>query len=842
MKKKNMAVLLSGLNDSLLTISDYQKYFENIKSKIYNYFGNRYNIDIFICMNELNSVVNLILIKNFLPIQFCIESNNEKKKNKLFELLINYKNINNIYYDLILVTRFDITIFSKLKNINFNKLNIINVLNSKLEITKDLLIFPDKYLINILTIIKNNIDFIPKLENEEYFVGKKKIAILFSGPHLTDNLDFNKYTENIKNKMIIYFNNIFDIDVDIDTFICTNKSKVFTGLLNLYSPITFCIEDDDKLRKSKVLNLLNNYIINNNKSYDMILLTSFDITIINELTDIDLNKLNIVTVLNSKFQLTKDLFVFPTKYLNNLIDIVQNNNFIGELEKESYVNIIDINFTKVLDNCEKKVLNIIRTAILFHVGNITIFTKILENYTNFFKRDILIFITIHNTEYINIIKENLPNAIITVIENKGLDIGGNLNNMKLLFNHPNYENIENIYFFHTKSNDLWREELYLPLTNNYEQIETLIQEYKNTPIIIGSNKFCFRNKSLNRIYIKDIIDRNKELKKQLINDWRSYLDEYILEDNNLKDEKNIFINLKVNSDFYRSYENGMQILSSDNALNHFIKYGKNECYRISNPCYIKKFAKESYFIAGTIFLCNKEYFKIFKKINFDYEYSILETGYVLNYIPRKAHAWEYLYGLLAYSRNGYIISVDKNGKTDKMIHKDNEFDFEIFKNCNLDLSNKNYFDLLEYFIYNGIKENRIYSKSQIYKIQAIINKDLLSANLAIFMVIPSDNNSNECISLLNYIKILNDNNNSIDIYVGYDFTSVNCIYGLSIISEPLENIYKVIDNYNILNMKEYNFYLGYNVQKNYDTIIANTIKIRDAVYYNETFCKNITIN
>ena len=91
----------------------------------------------------------------------------------------------------------------------------------------------------------------------------------------------------------------------------------------------------------------------------------------------------------------------------------------------------------------------------------------------------LIFITIQNTEYINIIKENLPNAIITVIENKGLDIGGNLNNMKLLFNHLNYENIENIYFFHTKSNDLWREELYFPLTNNYEQIETLIQEYKN---------------------------------------------------------------------------------------------------------------------------------------------------------------------------------------------------------------------------------------------------------------------------------------------------------------------------------------------------------------------------
>ena len=464
----------------------------------------------------------------------------------------------------------------------------------------------------------------------------------------------------------------------------------------------------------------------------------------------------------------------------------------------------------------------------------------MESYNNFFKRNLLIFITIHNIEYISNINKYLPNAIITVIENRGLDIGGNLNNMKLLINHPNYENIENIYFFHTKTNDSWRENLYIPLTNNYIKIEKLIQDSKNIPIIIGAQKFCFRNKSVNRVYMQDIINRNKEFSNLLINNWHDYLDDYILENNSLKDEKNIFIDLKINPEFYKNYENGMSAFSSDMALIHFEKCGTNECYRISNPCYIKKFAKESYFIAGTIFLCNKEYFKIFEKIDFDYEYSILETGYVLNYIPRKAHAWEYMYGLLAYSRNGYIISVDEGGNTDIMIDKDKEFNLEIYKNCNFDLSIKSEIDLLKHYIHNGIKENRIYSKFQIYKTQAIINKDLLSANIAFFILIPPNNSSNECKTILNNIKSLT-NNNSIDIYVGYDFTSINCILGLSIINEHLEDIYDLIDNYNILDMKEYNFYLGYNVQKKYDTIAASTSKIKDAVYYNKTFCKKTYI-
>ena len=268
MSKKNIAVLLSGLHYSdcdnkLSTIIDYRKYSENIKNKIYGYFSNNYNIDTFICTNKSNIFINLI--KTYAPIKFYVENsnNNYVKKLRVFELLINYINENDIIYDLFLLTSFDIKILNELTNIDLNKLNIINILNSNLKIDKDLLIFPIKYLSNILSIFKNNVDFINKLENESYLniTTKKNIAILLYGPHYSNNINFNKYTQNIKNK--IYGN--FINNYNIDTFICTNKSVIFTELLNAYSPITFYIEDNNNLRKNKVFDILNNYIINNKK-------------------------------------------------------------------------------------------------------------------------------------------------------------------------------------------------------------------------------------------------------------------------------------------------------------------------------------------------------------------------------------------------------------------------------------------------------------------------------------------------------------------------------------------------------------------------------------------------
>ena len=67
--------------------------------------------------------------------------------------------------------------------------------------------------------------------------------------------------------------------------------------------------------------------------------------------------------------------------------------------------------------------------------------------------------------------------------------------------------------------------------------------------------------------------------------------------------------------------------------------------------------KDMYFIGGTIFAFNRAYFNELKKIkDIDYEYSILESGYITNSInsPTKTHAWEYLFGYLIYLNNKNI--------------------------------------------------------------------------------------------------------------------------------------------------------------------------------------------
>jgi hypothetical protein len=472
-------------------------------------------------------------------------------------------------------------------------------------------------------------------------------------------------------------------------------------------------------------------------------------------------------------------------------------------------------------------------AVIFHVGNCDVFKKIYNENSHFFKRNMLIFITLHDSNFIDIVKPYLPNAIFTVIENNGLDIGGFLHSMRLLIQHPNYNNIRFFYKFHTKTHDAWRQSMLLPLVNNYTKIEAELFN-KNIPIIVGSKKTCCTNKLVNRNYMKDILDRNHEnFKNFLHNDWREYMDEYIFEPDNY--ETNPHNSLNINPDFYKYYENDLQTLSNADLITHFEKFGKNEFHRICNPCYIKKFSKQSYFIAGTIFMCNKEYLKIFENINFEDEFNILENGYVLNTIPRRTHAWEYLFGLLAYCGNGYIISITESGNMIKMIDKYNEFDINIYKNCNKSIKN----NWVQHFNKVGKNENRIYSHNTLRKKQAIINQNILSARLAIFLLVPLDNTSGGYRTLLNYMQKLTENNIYIDIYLGYDFDSINCYNGLSTLNVNIEHVVNIIAGFNVLDIKKYNFYLGFNVQRNYDILIANAWQTADAVYYNKSYCKHI---
>ena len=470
--------------------------------------------------------------------------------------------------------------------------------------------------------------------------------------------------------------------------------------------------------------------------------------------------------------------------------------------------------------------NNLKTAILFHVGNIDTFLKMYNDYMHFFNRNILIFITIHNNDYVDIVRQNIPNAIITIIENKGADIGGFLHNMKLLINHPNYNDIHNIYFIHTKTNDNWRNELLSPLINNYIKIESELQDKKNIPIIVGSNKYCYRNnKGINQKYIKDIFDRNNDnFNVFLKNDWRDYHDQYIFENTNIdENNKNQCVELNLNSEFYKNYESDLKSLSNNEAIDHFNNCGVNEFHRINNPCYIEKFGKESYFIAGTIFMCNKDYFKIFEGINFDYEYSILERGYVLNNIPRKIHTWEYIFGLLLYCINGNVISINENGNMNDMKNKDSEFNVDIYRNCNMDLNEYTNDELLNDYNTYGIYENKIATMKQLYKQQAIINQDLMKANIAIFIkVINNSDTFNNVKSILQKIKLMTENSFA-DIYIGYDLNNDNYYHGLSTIYEDINSQYNIVGSFDIIDITKYNFYLGYNLQRKYDTMIQEII-------------------
>jgi hypothetical protein len=408
------------------------------------------------------------------------------------------------------------------------------------------------------------------------------------------------------------------------------------------------------------------------------------------------------------------------------------------------------------------------------------------------------------------------------MENKGADIGGFIQNIKILVNHSNYNDIENIYFIHTKTKDDWRRDLLFPITNNYKKIESMLQSKKDIPIIVGSEKYCYRNKGVNRNYIKDIFNRNKDSFYTLIdNNWEDYVDDYIFENTNIDDCKNIYTHLNINPQFYKKYESDLQSLTIKETIHQFNNHGINEYYRINNPCYIKKFGKESYFIAGTIFMCNKKYFKVFEGINFDHEYDILESGYVLNVVPRKIHAWEYLFGLLVYCMNGHVIAVDEKGVMSDMINKYSEFNIDVYRNCNIDLKHYNNIDLLNHYNNHGKNENRIFSRIQLYKPQALINNDLMIAKKAFLLFFSLEKYSDEYKNLLIKINELSDNI-PIDIYLGVKDNNINYLTheGLSIINIYIYEIVQKIRDYNILDIEKCNFYLGFNLQRNYDNSVS----------------------
>jgi len=481
---------------------------------------------------------------------------------------------------------------------------------------------------------------------------------------------------------------------------------------------------------------------------------------------------------------------------------------------------------------ENREYSLKKVALIFHVGNIEIFEDICNTYKIFFSRkNLLIFITTHTEDNCKKIKSIFPDSHVEIIENKGMDIGGFLKSIEMIFNHELYPTIDCFYKIHTKTNEYWRNGLLRPLLHNFSNIEKNFIN-KSIPIIIGSDVYVHgNNKPVNINYIIDIIDRNKETfpftREEIIKKY----DEYYFSES---DEKNIYTYLDLNSDFYKFYEEDLKNYSTDDATAHFEKYGKNEFHRISNPCYIKKFSEKTYFVAGTIFAFNKSYMKIFEKINIKKEISILEEGYIINNIPRKTHAWEYFFGKISYLFNGYMECIDSAGtiarKTD-----DKNIDINMYRKINHDVEKLSDDKVIQHYNEFGKSEKRAACLEHLKKPQAILSNTIFKSNIAFFMLVPVDSFSGGYRTLLNYINYLVKNGMYVDVYFGQETKSMDLFQGLSNIKFNLDEILDVIKTYNVIeDYDKINFFIGLNVQKDYDFIVANAWQISEAVYLNRS--------
>jgi len=257
-----------------------------------------------------------------------------------------------------------------------------------------------------------------------------------------------------------------------------------------------------------------------------------------------------------------------------------------------------VNNISKLTTLKENIVFLDKIAVIMHVGNINVFREILIEYPNFFNNnEIDLYFSCNNRETFDKLKDLFPESKVFKYENKGMDIGPFLLIIKYLIqNNANYK-----YYIklHTKTIKKWRDGLIYPL---YDKLNYFLNDkLPSTTIELYGSKNMTLNRQfeMNYIPVLNIIDRN-----------------------------------------YKKYES------------KFLKY----CSSTSNN--YDNCEPTPSFVGGTIFVFNDKYFDIFKEIkSIDYEYSILEPGYIINDQPRNTHAWEYLFGYIVYLNNEKIKTI-----------------------------------------------------------------------------------------------------------------------------------------------------------------------------------------
>lgn len=198
-----------------------------------------------------------------------------------------------------------------------------------------------------------------------------KLALLLFGISLEINkhwqygtlysVDYNNSYDNYQKYIFEYFTNKgYDIDVYISTNILFDKDK--DELLNKYKPIKYSfIETKDKNKK---INDVVDLCINEGKEYDMILITRFDLLFQKDFanSNIQFDKINIVSILEKPEYICDNFYLFPYKYLKDFQKIIKKCSNINHRNiKNDLENIAQINYI-LNENCDITALSFYKIA------------------------------------------------------------------------------------------------------------------------------------------------------------------------------------------------------------------------------------------------------------------------------------------------------------------------------------------------------------------------------------------------------------------------------------------------------------------------------------------------
>jgi len=142
-------------------------------------------------------------------------------------------------------------------------------------------------------------------------------------------VDYEKSYENYKKFIFDYFlNKGYDIDIYFTTNILSDKDK--TEICEKYKPMKCNFIENGENNIQGRNNKLNNVIdlcIESGITYDLILITRFDLLFLKDFnkSNIDFDKFNLVSTLESPTYICDNFYLFPYKYLKQFSNFVKKN-------------------------------------------------------------------------------------------------------------------------------------------------------------------------------------------------------------------------------------------------------------------------------------------------------------------------------------------------------------------------------------------------------------------------------------------------------------------------------------------------------------------------------------